>query len=206
VSSSVSEGATGEVTEQVSNESPAPRPPSAAGGWLRANALRVCAVVVTVQALFTTGYGGYLVIEGLVGHALSEGRAEVAGWMVFAVGLFLLLVGYGLLRQRRWARTPSVMMQLLAFWMSYYLAEANLYAVMVPLLVCSAVTLVLLLSPMATRVLYPETAADGQAEEQVEQPVERPAAKPRPAKTVGRQPGKPTTRQVAGPRNRRPSR
>jgi hypothetical protein len=140
---------------RAADEPPAADPaPSPRLGWLRGNPLAVTALIVAAQALIVTGYGVYLVIEGFVGHPISVGRAELAGWIVLVCGVALLLVPAGLWRARRWARTPAVMLQLLGFWMAYYLAQANLYAAVVPLVLVDLVALVLLLSPQVTQALY----------------------------------------------------
>ena len=116
--------------------------------------LRVAAVVLGVEALGLTGLGLFEIIGTVTGHPTSAGRA-VFGGLLALVGAAALLVGArGLLLLRPAARTPMVVLQLLAVPVSYSLAfQAGRIAYGGPILVAALAALYLLFTPPAREAL-----------------------------------------------------
>src|SRR4051794_23902852 len=114
-----------------------------------------------VAALLTAVEGAGLVVAGLVQLGLTAfGDPEDVGRALF-VGVFAVLVGIGLVllaraldRRRRAARTPVVVVQLLALPVGYSLTfDADRVYVGLPLLVLAVVILLLLFTPESLSAL-----------------------------------------------------
>lgn len=83
--------------------------------------VKVAAVIVLVEAAALVGVGLLTLVSGL-SNAASTGQllAQVAYYLVLA--LALAAVGAGLLRGRRWPRTPALVVQLITLGVGFYLA------------------------------------------------------------------------------------
>ena len=91
---------------------------------------------------------GFLVYGTVFGHPLSIGRALLGAVMALAGAAALLLGARSLLRLRPGARTPMVVLQLLALPVAYSLAfEAGRAAWGGPILVGALAVLYLLFTP-----------------------------------------------------------
>jgi hypothetical protein len=117
-------------------------------------AVRVAAVILRLESLGLLGVAAFLVYDTIAGSPHSVAGALLGA--LFAVfGAVVLLAGArGLLRLRPSARTPVVVLQLLALPVSYSLAfQAGLMDVGGPILVAALVVLYLLFTPPARAAL-----------------------------------------------------
>ena len=96
--------------------------------------VRVAAVLVLLEALGLLVLAGTNVVSGL-SEAVSVGRtlAQAAYYLVLAASLACCAAG--LLRGRRWARTPSLVAQLVVFAIGVWLIAPSGQLVWGPLLV-----------------------------------------------------------------------
>ncbi len=96
--------------------------------------VRVAAVLVLVEALGVVALAVLNLVSGLA-EALAVGRtlAQAAYYLVIAAAL--ALCASGLLRGRRWARTPSLVAQIVVFAIGVWLIAPSGQLVWGPLLV-----------------------------------------------------------------------
>jgi hypothetical protein len=123
--------------------SPPGEPPAPSAG----GPLRLTALLLALQGLVVVGFGGYLMIDGLVGHPSSVGRAEIGGVLVVALGLTVVAVAWGVRRAARWSRSPAVLVQVLCLPVAWGLVQGERYEIGVPVGVFALVLLALLLGP-----------------------------------------------------------
>jgi hypothetical protein len=113
-------------------------------------------------------------LEGLA--ALAFGVAEIfqvrlvravvgVGVAAFMIGFAVLLLaaGHGLLRGRRWARAPIVVVQLIMIPVGWGFRAAPTTWVAVTMIAVSLLTLVLILHPASTKALVVEDEASDPA-------------------------------------------
>jgi hypothetical protein len=116
------------------------------------SAIDRAAVLVAVEALallvLGIGYG----IEGVSGQAQSLAGVEVGALLIAGSGVLLLLVARGLLRRRRWSRSPAVVVQRLLALTALSLLQ-TLPLVSVVVLAVTATALYLLLTAEARAAL-----------------------------------------------------
>ena len=83
--------------------------------------VRVAAIVVLVEAAALVGVGAATLASGISNEAnTGQLLAQVAYYLVLAIAL--TAVAAGLLRGRRWARTPAIVVQLITLGVGFYLA------------------------------------------------------------------------------------
>lgn len=116
-------------------------------------ALRVAAALVLVELVALLMASGW---EALA--AVTRDLADpVTAWVAVVLGVLaaagLLLVARGLLRRRRWARSPALVTQLLLLPVAISLLQSGQAALGVPLLAVTVVTAAVLLSPPISRAL-----------------------------------------------------
>ena len=116
--------------------------------------VRVAAAVICVESLALLGAAGILVTKTFDGHPDSVGRALLGAALALAAAAALLLGARGLIRLRPAARTPIVVLQLLALPVGYSLAfQAGRVGYGGPILVAALVVLYLLFTPPARAAL-----------------------------------------------------
>ena len=120
--------------------------------------LTIAAVIVGLQGTAVLAAGVYLIEGGLFGSPDSVSIAITTGLLAMAGGLALLGVAYGLMKIRVWSRSPAILWQLLTIGVGWYQLQAGLGALGIPLIVISATTVVLLLTPAATNALERRTS------------------------------------------------
>lgn len=106
--------------------------------------VHAAAAAVAIEGVALIGLSIGVAIHGLTGHPSSVGRAEASAVFGVLTGLLLLFLARSIDRARRWARTPVILLQLLALPVTLALLEAGAYAYGVPLALLSIGTLVLL--------------------------------------------------------------
>ena len=98
-------------------------------------------------SLLLMGEGAALLVVGVVDGIATvagepEDRAASLGVAAFAVagGVLLALLGRAVGRARGWARTPALVLQLLAFPVATGLAQGGVWAAAVPLFLLAGAT------------------------------------------------------------------
>jgi hypothetical protein len=101
------------------------------------------ALVVT-EGLVMIGLGGLQFVRGFGGDIDDRWRAELGAAMAFVFGAAACLLARALVFRRQWARSPTVLMQLLCLPVAVGLVQGGMYGYGVPLLVVPAAILILL--------------------------------------------------------------
>ncbi|WP_370346911.1 hypothetical protein [Catenulispora sp. EB89] len=111
------------------------------------------AAVTAVESLVALVYVLWLLVEAFVGTPRERGQAIAVAvtFLIFAVPL--PLVPRGLARASMRARTPAVMMQLLALWVAYFMVQAHFWIGAVPTVAAAVVGLVCIFAPASTAAL-----------------------------------------------------
>jgi hypothetical protein len=122
--------------------------------------LLAVAALVALQGLGVVGLAVLLVVESLTATASDLGRALVAALIALLAGAGLLLVGRGLLRRGRWARSPALVVDLIAVPVSIGLLQGGRWYVGAPLLLWAVAVVVLLFSAPVNAALQD---VDGEA-------------------------------------------
>jgi hypothetical protein len=116
--------------------------------------VRVAAAVIGLESLALVVAAGVLVTKTFDGHPDSVGRALLGAALALGGAAALGLGARGLLRLRPAARTPVVVLQLLALPVGYSLAfQADRVGYGGPILVAALVVLYLLFTPPARAAL-----------------------------------------------------
>jgi hypothetical protein len=132
-----------------------PPPPAAPS-----SALLAVSALVALQGLGLVVVAVFYVVETLVATATDTGRALVSGLLALVAGVGLLLVGRGLSRGGRWARSPALVINLIAVPVAIGLFQGGRWYVGGPLLVWAVAVVVLLFSSSVNAAL--EDAPDAQ--------------------------------------------
>jgi hypothetical protein len=112
-----------------------------------ATSTRAAGLTVAVEGVALTVGGCVLLVLAATGRPHSRAVALFAGALALVGGLLLVLLARGLSSARRWARTPVLLLNLLAVPIGIGLVQAGRLAVGVPLSVVSASVVVLLFVP-----------------------------------------------------------
>lgn len=116
--------------------------------------VRVAATVVAGEALALLVAVAVLVAKTLTGHPNSVGRALLGAGLALLAALLLAAAARGLLRRSAAARTPVVVLQLLALPIGYSLAfQAGRPAYGAPIVLAAILALYLLFTPPARAAL-----------------------------------------------------
>ena len=116
--------------------------------------LRAAVAIVALEVLALLGGAGFLLWSTVFGHPTNKGSSVGLLALAVAAALVLGFGGRGLLRLRPSARTPVVMLQLLALPVSYSLAiQAGRVGYGGPILVAALAVLYLLFTPPARAAL-----------------------------------------------------
>jgi hypothetical protein len=116
--------------------------------------LRLATGATALEALALALSAVWLVVHRLTGHRAYDSFDFwfLVGLVVFAAAA-LAWTSRGLARQRRWARSPSVLTQLLALPVGVDAVQTGAGWVGVPLLVCAVIGLIGLFAPSTTHAL-----------------------------------------------------
>ncbi len=116
--------------------------------------LRVACVILVLEAGALLAVGGFVLFSTAFGTPESVGRGLLDGAMVLLAAVVLLLGARGLLLLRPAARTPVVVLQVLAVPVAYSLGiQAGKVAYGGPMLLAALATLYLLFTPPVRAVL-----------------------------------------------------
>jgi hypothetical protein len=120
--------------------------------------LRVALALVGVQAVELVVTALVLAIDAVVGHPDQPGAAVTLAVLALAVGALLLWLARALTRQRLWARTPVVFLEVLFLPVAYTLVNSGYPIPGVAYLLVSLAVLVLLFTPPARAALERPTS------------------------------------------------
>jgi hypothetical protein len=116
--------------------------------------IRSAALVIVIEAAALVGAAGVLISKTITGHPDDVWRAIFGAGLALAAALALAFGARGLLHLRGGARTPIVVLQLLALPVAFDLAfQAGLVGYGGPILVAALAVLYLLFSPPARAAL-----------------------------------------------------
>jgi uncharacterized membrane protein (DUF2068 family) len=110
------------------------------------SALQVVAGLVGLQGTLLVCIAAFYVVELTVATATDVTRALVSTGLALLAGVGLLQVARGLLRSRRWARSPALVTNLILLPVAVGLLQGGRWYAGVPLLAAAAVVVVLLFS------------------------------------------------------------
>ena len=120
-------------------------------GVLRtAAALRAAAFLVGLQALALLAVTVFYVVELLVATSTSKGAAITSTVLVLLSALGLGWCAKGLYERRRWARSPVLVLQVIAIPVAVGLVQSGRWYVGGPLLVWVVAVIVLEFAPGST--------------------------------------------------------
>ena len=85
----------------------------------------IAAWLVRIEAIFLFGLGAYLLIRTLTSSVeeLDAVIAEIVFLIIGAIGLFI--AGRGFLQQRNYGRGPTVLANLIAMGVAYYMIDGE---------------------------------------------------------------------------------
>jgi hypothetical protein len=141
-----------DVVGEAEKDAAAARKGTAGSGVPRA--VRAACVILSLEALALVGVAAFYLYDTAVGSPHSVAGALLGAAFALLGATVLVLGARGLLRLRPAARTPIVVLQLLALPVSYSLAfQAGLAAVGGPILVAALAVIYLLFTPPARAAL-----------------------------------------------------
>lgn len=111
------------------------------------------AAIVAGESLVALGYALWLLVEAFVGTPRERGQAVAVAVTFVIITAPLPLVARGLFRAAMRARTPAVMLQLLALWVAYFMAKAGFWIGAVPTVACATAGLACVFAPASTAAL-----------------------------------------------------
>ncbi|MFI6579943.1 hypothetical protein [Embleya sp. NPDC050493] len=108
---------------------------------------RICTAVVGVEAFALLGYSLYLTFRSEFGHPsnASEGVAIGIYLLILAAGIVAVFVG--MLRGRRWSRSPAITANLIVVGMGWYLIKADQLVIGILTMIVGVVTIAALATP-----------------------------------------------------------
>jgi hypothetical protein len=117
------------------------------------SALRAAAALVAAQAVGVFGLAVFYVIELLVASSTSRGGAAVSAVLVLLTAFGLLLCAKGLREGRRWARSPVLVLEVIAVPVAIGLLQGGRWYVGGPILVWAVAVTGLMFAPGTGAVL-----------------------------------------------------
>jgi hypothetical protein len=120
--------------------------------------VRRAAVLLVTEAVAVLGFALVYAVGAVSGDALKPGGALVGGVMLAVFAGLSVLVARGVDDLRGWARSPAIVVQLLALPIGIGLAYARVWLAAVPVVLLAGAVLYQLATPEA-RIAFRE--ADG---------------------------------------------
>jgi hypothetical protein len=115
-----------------------------------AGSVRLAALVAAAESAALLGLGLFYVVKTAVQRPDSYGRALFGALFALAGGALLVLLARAVRQARSWARSPVLVLQLLALPVGYSLAfQAGLPVYGGPILLLAAAELYLLFTPQS---------------------------------------------------------
>lgn len=113
----------------------------------------VAGVILVLEAAGLVGLAVFLVVDTLTGDPGNTGRALLSAAFALLGAAVLALGGRGLLRLRPAARTPVVILQLLAVPIAISLVQSDQKAFGAPILIAAVAVVYLVFTPPARAAL-----------------------------------------------------
>ena len=107
------------------------------------------ALLVAVEGAALTVLGVGYAAAGIVGRPFDRTATLLEAGMAVLAGVLVLLVARGLGEVRGWARSPAVVVQLLAVPVGYGLVQGRVWVAAVPVLLLAGSVLYLLMTSEA---------------------------------------------------------
>ncbi len=117
--------------------------------------MRRAALLVAVEGVGLVLVGLVYGVAGLLGQPEDRLATVLAAVLAVATGLLLLPLARALDRQRTWARTPVVVLQLFALPVGYGLAQGEVWVAAAVVLGLAVATLLQLAAPEARLAFAP---------------------------------------------------
>ena len=111
--------------------------------------VRRAAVLLVTEAVGLAALSVVYLVGGITGNALSRTGALLGGAMFALTALVLVLLARAVDAVRGWARSPAVVLQLLALPVGVGLAQARVWPAAVPVLLLAGAVLYQLATPEA---------------------------------------------------------
>ena len=119
--------------------------------------VRRAALLLALEGVVVGVIGVAYAVAGVVGDPESVAGTVVGGVLILGWGVLLALLGRLVGQVRRWARSPAVVVQLLALIMGVQLAQLGLWAAALPAVVLAGTVLYQLATPEA-RIAFRQAA------------------------------------------------
>jgi hypothetical protein len=114
--------------------------------------LRIAAAVVAVQAGVLVVWGVAEIVRSLTGHPHDRGTAVLLGVVVLVYGLGVLAAARGLAHARRWAQTPTYLVQFFSVVIGVGQVH-TLPGLMIPLIALAVIAVVAVSMPDSRQAL-----------------------------------------------------
>jgi hypothetical protein len=120
------------------------------------SALRLASALMLIQALIVVVFG----IVELASHHANVGFGVGAAIFFIVYGLGIGFCGWGLLGQRRWARGPTLLIELLNLGLAWSLRGGQTWGAALALAIPSVIVLVCILLPASVEALEADGGRD----------------------------------------------
>jgi hypothetical protein len=127
--------------------------------------LRAAAAVEAVEGLAVVVAGANVASTTIAGHSRDVPSAIALAVVAIITGILMIMVARGLLRRRRWSRSPAVVTQIFLLIIAVPMVQGGQYGLGIPLVAAAVAGLGLLLAPPTARALLDEPPADGAPED-----------------------------------------
>ena len=107
------------------------------------------ALLVGVEGTALVVLGGTYAAAGVVGQPFDRTATLLEGGFALLAGVLVVVVARGLAAVRGWARSPAVVVQLLALPVGVGLVQGRVWVAAVPVLLLATTVLYLLATPEA---------------------------------------------------------
>jgi hypothetical protein len=81
---------------------------------------RIATGIVAVEAVVDVGYALYLIIRSAFGHPANRAEGISTGAYLLILGIGVAAVVVGMLRGRRWSRSPAITANLIVVGVGWY--------------------------------------------------------------------------------------
>lgn len=119
----------------------------------RTRSLLACAALLAIEAAALAGIAVFFVVEVVVATPQDRVRALVAALLALVTAVGLAFVARALVRGRRWARAPALVVNLLVLPVTVDLVRGGRWYIGGPLALFALVVLVLLFVPSTDAAL-----------------------------------------------------
>ncbi|MCF2529955.1 hypothetical protein [Yinghuangia soli] len=148
---------------------------------------RIATGIVAAETVIGLGFSLYILLASLFGDPVDEGKGISEGIYLLLLGLGMLATTVGLVRGRRWSRSPAITINLVVLGIGYWMGSGSgRWVFGIAIIAVGLAAIVILGRPslyQALENLHEERTAERRAAEQPAE--EKPAAKPAAARPGG---------------------